>query len=127
MEKREIDIWKFVRIMVECECSAKKSILVESFQKVWQDIDITLQNLAEKDLDSYATSMMESQVTLDNITAEHKREIVVICNRVIEKLKKSLSRIDEQSGKKNNQDNVLQTQNLLFEIQGLEQLIDEFC
>jgi len=114
--KKEIDIWQFVRIMVEAETYQEGKLLFDNFGDVWNEVDTKLTELANTDMQAYADMMMEQNIILET-DKKINETIVSIISSVIEKLTNQLDNIDIES------DDL--AQDLAFEIQGLEQLVDE--
>ncbi len=113
----QVDIWQFVRIMVEAEKNPHGKILLDTYKDIWQDIDTTLTKTAETNMQHYAEMMMQTQVALDGVTRPIADAIMKMAGEVVTQLRAGMAYIE--------QDKVLQ--DYAFEIQGLEQLIDEIC
>ena len=114
---KEIDIWQFVRIMVEAENNKDGKILLDNFGDVWKQIDAELKQLSENDIEAYADMMMYQNVVLE-INREIADSIILIISSVIQQLTEAFNKLDEddESG-----------QDIAFEIQGLEQTVDELA
>ncbi len=111
----QLDIWQFVRIMVAAENTPNGSILLQTYRDVWQHIDTTLTETANQDMEKYAKMMMETQVTLEGGTRKIANAIVAMAGEVIRQLTDAMPHITDET--------VLQ--DYVFEIHGLQQLIDE--
>ena len=114
--KKEIDIWQFVRIMVEAETNKEGKILLDNFGDAWNEVDAKLTELADTDMQAYADMMMSQNIVLET-NKKINEAMVSIISSVIEKLTNQLDNIDVESDEL--------AQDLAFEIQGLEQLADE--
>ncbi|MDG1153372.1 MAG: hypothetical protein P8N25_00755 [Alphaproteobacteria bacterium] len=114
--KKEIDIWQFVRIMVEAETNKEGKILLDNFGDAWNEVDAKLTELADTDMQAYANMMMSQNIVLET-NKKINEAMVSIISSVIEKLTNQLDNIDTESDEL--------AQDLAFEIQGLEQLVDE--
>ena len=114
--KKEIDIWQFVRIMVEAETNKEGKILLDNFGDAWNEVDAKLTELADTDMQAYANMMMSQNIVLET-DKKINEAMVSIISSVIEKLTNQLDNIDAESDEL--------AQDLAFEIQGLEQLVDE--
>ena len=117
MINKEIDIWQFVRIMVEAENNKDGKILLDNFGDVWNQIDNELKELAGNDMEAYADMMMYQNVVLE-IDREIADSIILIISSVIAQLTDTFNKLDEddETG-----------QDIAFEIQGLEQTVDELA
>ncbi len=115
--KIELGIWQFVRIMVEAEENPNGNKLLEAYKETWQDVDSTLSELASKDMEEYSAVMMENQIVLDDVSRENADTIMEMVSNVIERMGALIDDIEDE--------NDLLLDDLAFEIQGLEQLVDE--
>ena len=111
----QIDIWQFVRVMVEAENNPNGTILLTTYQDIWADVDNTLAETASQDMEKYAELMMETQVTLQGITREVANAIMEMAGEVIGQLTKAIPTLADD----------MAVQDYAFEIHGLEQLVDE--
>lgn len=111
----QIDMWQFVRIMVEAEKNTSGAILLNTYADIWQDVDTTLSKIAHTDMEKYAALMMETSVTLTEVHRQLADCIIQIAGEVIRQLSDALNSTDNQQAQ----------QDYAFEIQGLEQLVDE--
>ncbi|MGB1360835.1 MAG: hypothetical protein ACPG8V_01825 [Alphaproteobacteria bacterium] len=116
--KKEIDIWQFVRIMVEAENNKDGKVLLDNFGDVWTEVDAQLLNLAETDMEAYADMMMNQNIQLET-NREVSDAVVAMASIVIENMTAELDKLDPEK------DEI--AQDLAFEIQGLEQMVDEFA
>lgn len=111
----QLDIWQFVRIMVEAETHINGAILLKNYADIWQDVDATLSQMAHTDMEKYAELMMETSVTLTGVNRDIADGIMEMAGEVIDKLTNALNNINDK----------MTQQDYAFEIHGLEQLVDE--
>ncbi len=108
-------IWEQVDIY-EAETNKEGKILLDNFSDAWNEVDAKLTELADTDMQAYANMMMSQNIVLET-NKKINEAMVSIISSVIEKLTNQLDNIDAESDEL--------AQDLAFEIQGLEQLVDE--
>ena len=117
MMKKEISIWQFVRIMVEAEENPNGAPLLKEYKETWADVDSTLNELAQKDMEEYSNVMMENQIIITDLKRENADIMMEMASAVIERMTNMIDEIEDE--------NHPILDDLAFEIQGLEQFVDE--
>ena len=112
-----MSIWLFVRIMVEAEENSNGKPLLKTYKDLWADVDSTLSELAKKDMEEYSSIMMDNQIILEELSRENADIMMEMASSVIERMTNMIEDIEDE--------NDLMLDDLAFEIQGLEQFVDE--
>ena len=112
-----MSIWLFVRIMVEAEENSNGTPLLETYKDLWADVDSTLSELAKTDMEEYSSIMMDNQIILEELSRENADIMMEMASSVIERMSNMIEDIEDE--------NDLMLDDLAFEIQGLEQFVDE--
>lgn len=60
-----LDIWAFVRLMVNLEEQGGESPLFDAWAEPWAEVDAQLTELAESDFEAYSAMMMETHIELE--------------------------------------------------------------
>ena len=88
----ELEVWQFVRLMVELEDGPGEGRLPksvpESWGLAWREIDARLSERGKNDPDDYASLMMDQVVALTVSSSKHMEAAIKAIGRVIPKLER---------------------------------------
>jgi len=108
----EITVWQFVRLMVDLEEHASSSEAYAGWSESWNELDRRLDELRQRDHDSYADLMMNQEVVVaaDKIRLEQAAKAL---GRVVKALGKTLAKEKDAAAR----DDLLFEQGELQELQ----------
>ncbi|HEX9647273.1 MAG TPA: hypothetical protein VGB88_07220 [Alphaproteobacteria bacterium] len=90
-----IDVWQFVRLMVELEARARArraGAAYRAWREAWQELDRRLAELGTSDPAAYAELMMGQQVMLETPSPAELADAISALDAVIAQLAESIAR-----------------------------------
>jgi hypothetical protein len=85
LDKRDIalDVWQFVRIMVQLEATAKGGAAWFAWHEAWEELDAKLESLRHRDPRSFGELMMDQQVVVPLERRGQLAEVISAAQAVI--------------------------------------------
>jgi len=108
----EITVWQFVRLMVDLEEHAPSSEAYAAWSDAWTELDRRLEELRQRDHESYADLMMNQEVVIEADKTRLEQAAKAL-GRVVKALGKSLGKEKEAAAR----DDLLFEQGELQELQ----------
>ena len=108
----EITVWQFVRLMVDLEEHASSSEAYAAWSDAWNELDRRLEELRQRDHESYADLMMNQEVVIQADKARLEQAAKAL-GRVVKALGKALGKEKDTAAR----DDLLFEQGELQELQ----------